>query len=421
MANILTRWFGSKDPKKNLGTTINPVGLQRSRQNVQSWRNAVIEAEQAYNPYRVKMQRLFADNILNGHVSACVEYRKNLTLLRDFELLVNGEESEYLETLFSAKWFYELISYCLDAKFYGYSLISLGDIVDSKFNEISLIKRENISPDRLVVSKFEYTLTGESFTEKPYDLFHIWVDTPSENGHSRCGYGILYKVALYEIFCRNLIGFNMDATELFGMPIRWGKTTKTEESERQAFQDAIQYMGSAGWIVTDMMDEIQLIANGQSGNSYMIYENLEQRCEKKISKVILGHADAMDSIAGKLGNDTGESPAKKAIENIKTLDGKFIEEIVNNQLIPKLRKIGFNIPENVEFKYSNSHEEFEEMERKVNFNKTFAEVAQTMKNAGLQMDAKYFENETGIPTTQVVQLGQPISNSIKNKLNEIYK
>lgn len=422
MANILTRWFGSTDAKKNVGTSIVPQGLQRTKQDVSKWRNAVVEAEQSYNPFRVKMQTLYADTVLNGHVTACLEFRKNLTLLRDFEILVNDVESEDLEIIFESKWFSELVNYILDAKFYGYSLISLGDVIDSQFKELTLVKRENISPDRMNVSMFQYGITGINFTEKPYNTWHIYASTPSDNGHSRCGYGLLYKVAMYEILCRNLIGYNSDSAELFGMPLRIGKTHKTDETERQAFADMLQYMGSAGWAITDMQEEIELITNPQSGSGYQIYENLEQRCEKKISKILLGHADAIDSIAGKLGNDNEESPAQKSIENIQTLDGLYVENIVNEQLIPNLRKIGFSIPENAEFKYSNSHEEMENKLHVIDVNTKVATIAQTMKNAGLQMDATYFEEQTGIPTKEVPTQFQPSFNkSVSNKLNAIYR
>src|SRR6185437_11993626 len=52
---------------RNLTYTITPIQLQRLRHDLKMWREAVNEAERAYWPYRVKMQRMFIDNILNGH------------------------------------------------------------------------------------------------------------------------------------------------------------------------------------------------------------------------------------------------------------------------------------------------------------------------------------------------------------------
>ena len=45
-----------------------------------------------------------------------------------------------------------------------------------------------------------------------------------------------------------------------------------------------------------------------------------------------------------------------------------------------------------------------------------------MKNAGLEMDAKYFEEQTGIPSTRATPITtKPFTDSIKNKLEKIYK
>lgn len=416
---LLTRFFGSKDEKKNLAASIVPSSLQRVRQDIISWRTAVAEAEQAYFPFRVKMQKLFVDTVLNGHVTACMEFRKNLTLQRDYRIMQGEVANEDLQKLLNVAWFDNLLSYVLDAQYYGYSLISLGDVTNSSFENMALIRRENVSPDRMIVSPFDYAMIGKSFVEPPYAKWHIYADTPSENGHSKCGYGLLYKVAMYEIICRNLIGYNSDAAELFGMPLRVGKTTKTEEAERKDFADALQYMGSAGWAVIDLQDEIELIANSTGATGFQIYADLEKRCEAKISKIILGHADAMDSTPGKLGGGNENGPAQKAIDTIQNKDGKFTENIINNQIFPKLREIGFMIPEDAVFQFSNDKEAEDYRAKVDNSNKVTADIALTMSQAGLKMAPEYFEERTGIPTTEAPKPKEV--KSIQNKLNELYR
>ncbi|MCC5340651.1 hypothetical protein LMP62_14380, partial [Staphylococcus aureus] len=80
-------------------------------------------------------------------------------------------------------------------------------------------------------------------------------------------------------------------------------------------------------------------------------------------------------------------------------DGAFVEDVVNNTVIPKLIKLGFKIDPTYKFCFTNNEEkEWEEKER-ITTNKAIADIALTMKNAGLEMDAKYFEEQTGIPST----------------------
>jgi phage gp29-like protein len=421
---------GSTDPKRNLTNRIAPVQLQRMRHDVAMWREAVIEAENAWYPHRVKMQRLYIDTILNGHVFSLMERRKDLTLLRDFCFKdPKGDDNEELKKLFDEEWFDLFIGYTLDALYFGYSLISLGDIDADKFTNTSLIRRWNVSPDRLNVPEFIYSLSGTRFAEEPYKDWHIWVPTPSENGVGTCGYGLFYKIALYEIFLRNTLGYNGDFVELFAMPYRVGKTTKTEEAERSELEAAIQNMGSAGWALIDPMDEIEFLENSMAGSGYTAYESLEERCEKKVSKIILGHEDAVSSTPGKLGSGQGEdNPVSSALKDKQVRDGKFVERVINGQLLPKMRNLGFKIPDDIRFEFKNDAEKEAFRAKEDASNKLTAEIAQVMKNAGLKMDPKYFEERTGIKAVEIEEIeteeddeSKAQLEKIKNQLHNLYK
>jgi hypothetical protein len=416
-------WRTMKDPERNLRSYITPVQLQRIRTDVNLWREAITEAEQAWYPHRVRMQRIYMDTVLNGHVAACMSRRKEMTLLKEYKLCdANGEENEEWTKALKKDWFYKYCNYVLDAEFYGYSLIALGDIIDDEFPKLTTIRRFNVSPDRLNVTSYVYSLSGAQFLDDPYRLWHVWVPTPTEIGVSLVGYGLLYKVALYEIICRNVLGFNMDSAELYGMPIRVGRTGKTTESERGEFEAALSKMGNAGYILLDMMDELELMESKQTGQGFKIYESLETRCEKKISKLILGHADALDSTPGKLGAGAGEdNPVSEALKNIQTIDTRFLEHNVNTELLPRLREMGMAIPDDLHFEIKNDQEREEMRRREDASNKATAEIAQTMKSAGLQMDPAYFEERTGIPTTAAPAPEPTLTPGIQNKLKALYK
>jgi post-segregation antitoxin (ccd killing protein) len=417
-------WKGVKDTDKNLRNYITKVQLQRLRHDVQLWREAVVEAEQAWYPHRVRIQRMYLDTILNGHVSACMQRRKNLTLLKDYKLCnEDGVEDENYTKLLKKSWFHLYCNYVLDAQFYGYSLISLGDLVNDDFPDITTIRRFNISPDRLNVTSYVYSLSGAQFMDEPWRKWHVWQPTPTDIGISLVGYGLLYKVAMYEIICRNLLGFNTDAAELYGMPVRVGKTTKTDEDERNNLFTAMLQMGSSGAILMDEMDTLDLVESKGNGQGFKIYPDLEARCEKKISKIILGHADAIDSTPGKLGADQGEhSGVALALNDCQTVDGRMLENNINGELLPRLREMGMNIPDTLHFEIKNDREREEARRSEDENNAVTATIAYTMKQAGLQMDAAYFNERTGIPTT-VSPDPAPTSGfpaKIQNRLNKIY-
>lgn len=400
--------------RRNLTNNISPIQFQRLRVDIKSWRDAITEAEHAYYPHRVLMQRIFQDTILNGHVFSCYDRRKNLTLLRDFKICDDkGNESLELKELFrnnknisftgkelASNWFDNFSHYVLDSIFYGYSLISLGDVENESFSNIELVKRWNVSPDRKVVSPYIYALSGKSWEDEDVKDWHIYVSTPSEVGSSQCGFGLLYKVAPYEILLRNNLGYNADFNEMFNQPLRVGHTTKTDETERAEFEALLRDLGSNAYaMLDDSTDRIEMVESKSIGASYLSYSNFEERAQKIISKIILGHADAMDSVPGKLGTGTEISPAQKSLEDIQVKDGILVSNVVNKMLIPRMIKLGFKFPTNYHFEYSNDKEQKEVNNERQKNNKEEADIALKMKLAGLQMDAEYFTKQTGIPAT----------------------
>ena len=226
-ANTVANEVPNKRSIKDVSSYIYRQQLARLKQDIMSWRKAIDEIEQQWYPHRVKIQQLYNDTVLNGHVEACMSKRKRLTLLKEFEFKgVDGKENEELTKLFRKKWFYNFMNYVLDSHAYRYSLIALGDIVDDKFPKLEIIRRANVSPERLNIPHFLYGINGPEFMnpEAKDDFgnsimdWTAWIDTPSESGINKCGNGYLYKVGLYEIFLRNLLGYNGDFVELYAQP-----------------------------------------------------------------------------------------------------------------------------------------------------------------------------------------------------------
>ena len=427
----ITKWNWFIPQRKNptptdLDSYIAPVQLQRFRQDVMNWRSAMAQAENSWYPHRVDMQRMYYDTILNAQVYACIEKRKNLTMLREWCIIdKEGNEVEEAENIFNGTWFNDFMNYTLEAKLFGYSLVRLGDIVNGNITECTSIRRHNISPDRRNVTQYTYAISGIPFDDEPFSANHIFVSTPSEIGVSPCGYGLLYKVGIYEIMMRNLMGFNGDYIELYGMPTRIAKTTKMQgDPERSALENMMEMMGSRGWAILDPTDELELLSSSAVGSANNPYENLEKRCMAFVSKVLLGHADALDSTSGKLGATQGEeSPTQQALEDIQSVDGRFIQNAINMQLIPKLRGLGFKIPDGVKFCFRNNGELMEAQRRESENNKAFADILQTLKNAGYQVEEKYVSEQLGMPVTQAMPMGMPLGNftsKVQDKLNNIY-
>ncbi len=393
---------------------IMPFQMQRIKQDPDSWRDAGSEAENAWWMHRVKMQQLFIDTKLNGHVLACMNKAKDLVLLKKFEIIVGDVVDEDATKLLETKWFYDLMNYVLDARFYGYSLIGLGDIVNNEFPKLKLVRRWNVSPDRLNLTSIVYSLNGINFTDPSvkdpngnswYD-WSIWVSTPNETGPSRCGYGLLYEVALYEIHLRHLLGFNSDYCEMFAQPFRHLKTDSVGE-ERDKEEEALQNMGSSPYLMTSKDAELDIKDVGKSGEGYKSYDNFENRLERKATKIILGHADAMDSVPGKLGGEQGDdNPIKKALDAVETKQCRIFEHEVNSQIIPKLINLGFPIKPGSRFRFKNDAE-VNEIKEATNKNLlAVAMICKTFSEAGVKPPLDWITKTTGIKM-EAIELPEP--------------
>lgn len=425
-----------------------PLQIQRIRQSIPEWQGCIYEAENAYYPHRFKMQRMFIDSVLEGHSSSCMDKRKRLTKLKDFKIgKMNSsglwDENAQGTLIFkNKKWFSDIVNYGLDAQFYGYTLLQLGDlIIDKKgwnFKNLTILKRWLVSPDRYQYSQIPYQTWGIDFMNDaevddngvPFADWMLYIDTPSDNGSSDCGYGLLYDIALYGIILRNNLAHNADYTQMFAAPYRHIKTPhEYGTTEYNNLEKSAQQMGSFGYLLTSDQEVVEFIT-GNNGTGFQSYADLEIRCQKIISKKILGHADAMDPTPGKLGGGQGakmddSTPIEKALAEIEKTQDEFCLNFLNDTVLPKLRNLGFPIPEDECFYFPNDKEVFTVREKEDAANLQTAIVAQTMKAAGFAMDAKYFEERTGIPTTEVpdpVVEGDNKENAkrIKNQLDLMY-
>ncbi len=435
--NTLLNWWNGPPPTNdkaatNLSGYIAPMQFYRENIDLGSWRSAVSEAERPILPYRVQMQRIFADLVLDAHVSSTWDRRKNLTLLKEFGIF-NGETLDEKATeLFKTDWFNNLMNYALDAKGYGYSLIGMGEMLDFKFPKLRLIKRENVSPDREILSPLVYSPNGEvqfndpSVTDEHGNSFYdwsIWVKTPSETGQSICGYGIFYKIARYEILMRHNLSDNATFNEMFAQPYRALYTNLLNDEEKLRAETQLQSMGATGYGIFPRDSEFKFIDGGSAGNGYKSYDNFDERLEKKISKLILGHEDAMAGTPGKLGSQQGEdSPVYQALEDIEVIDNNFIENLVNNQLIPKLQNIGFSIKPGLKFKFKNNKEVEEVKEKQTALNTKVASYLLQLSNAGYKVDPTQVEELTGLKITAVgTETPEQLGQKTKDALTNLYK
>ena len=88
-----------------------------------------------------------------------------------------------------------------------------------------------------------------SFNEKPYRYWCVFADSGS--------LGLLSQVASHAIWKKNTLGFWARYTELFGMPVRIGRTDIYDTTKRTNMSNMLKNMTSGAWGTFDKNDLIE--------------------------------------------------------------------------------------------------------------------------------------------------------------------
>ena len=375
-----------------------PTQLYRSRQDISQWRAALTSAESIYSPQRYLLYRCYNDIVLDAHLTAAINQRKNLTLSKEFEVKVNDEEDEELCKLIKTKWFRDFLDYSLDSIFYGYSLIQFDSLVEDTFKAVELIPREYVKPEFHIVTNSYADLEGADYLENPYKNWCIGV------GRER-DLGLLMKAAPLVIWKKNALGAWAEYAEVFGVPLRIGKTNVRDEETRANMEGFLKNLGTSSYGVFDTDDLIEIVDSGKS-DAYQVFDMMIARCNSEISKLILGQTATMDekSFVG------SAEVQERVLKNVAFNDEFFIEGVLNYQLVPMMQRLGI-FPPNTKIKV-----ETEEELSLLDQSKIDIELIKTGK---FTFSAEYLDEKYGSEVIEVME--QNSVENIKNRLDNLYK
>ena len=303
----------------------------RQREDVGDWRHALLLAESADHPDRTEIIKIFKDVDLDGHITGIVSSIKNKIKSKPF-MIVNakGELDEDKTALFEKEWFFKFIDFIVEAPFWGYSLVQLGNIKDDGFPDIEMIPREYVVPERELVKKdlFEGTnRNGQNaffYNELPLRDWFIFIGEKKDMG-------LFNKATPHALSKKNMFTEMWEYAELFGMPIRKGHTDLNDPERRKNMENMVRQMGSAPWAVLDKDDVIDFVERQSSDPSNVFIQPIKLSNEE-ISKAFAGQVATFDekSFVG-----SAEVQERMFNEFIITFmrNTKFI---INNQLITRM-------------------------------------------------------------------------------------
>lgn len=309
-----------------------------TQKDIASWRRAWQMAINVETPRRAFLYDLYADSLVDGHLTGCIEQRKSKTLGRPFRLLgAEGEENAEATALLEREWFYDFLSIALDSIFWGHSLIEMGEVTrDDKgprFDSATLIPRKHVVPEYGVLLRepSDDIPQGIPYRSGDYARWLVEVGKPYD-------LGLLLRCAPYYISKKNMGAFWDTFGEIFGMPMRIANTSATNKADIARIEEVMDNMGAAFWGVFPEDTKISFQESSR-GDAYNVYDKRLDRCDKEISKILLSQTMTIDN-----GSSLSQSEVHLEIfDHICASDAKRIGYIINDRLLPLMVSSGFPV------------------------------------------------------------------------------
>lgn len=314
--------------------------LARTRQDIAKWRTALTQAENPERPRRQALIKLYADLVLDNHLSGIMDLRTRKSKHTSFRVLERetGEPDWDKTDLIEKEWFYEVIEYILESIYYGHSLIELtfeppfmsqDKIKLAKtVSETTLIPRVHVIPEWGQVRINENDDNGFPYRGVP--AYNI-VEAGKKNS-----LGLLAKAAPSVIYKKNAMAAWSEYCEIFGMPLRVGKTTSRDQAHLDKIENALRDMGSAAYALVNDTDTIEFIESTK-GDAYNVYDKLIDRANSELSKLIISVTMLSDNGSSKSQSEVHERVA----DDIVIADRFLLKFIINDKLFPILVANGY--------------------------------------------------------------------------------
>jgi hypothetical protein len=331
----------SKNSKVIQPLNISIKQIQRSSQDIDSWRNALKSFDSLTNPNRVKLYDLLDDISLDGQIEAT--WGKRVDAISNTPLIFSndGKEDEQINKLLTCPDMTSLMKDIHSTIAFGYTLIQINDIIYNEDEEqyhilYSLIDRRHVHPEpgfECVSIEQNQATKDFLYKEQPLSDYMLYMGDYKDKG-------LLFKAAQYVIYKRGGYGDWAQFVECFGMPFREMTYDEYDEATRVKLEEMLKNWGAFGYMLHPKNSELTLhSATATSGTS--VYKELTDACDASISKTILGNT--LTTEQGSSGTQALGSVHLSVEEEKKNSDRLFVLSILNTQFKAILKRFGFKV------------------------------------------------------------------------------
>ncbi|MEO2064479.1 MAG: DUF935 family protein [Christiangramia sp.] len=373
----------AKDIKKVTNLMVDVVRRQRRlwRKEIKDWQAARFALYHSETPRTYPMQEVYDDIMLDGHLTGITGNRTLRTTNKDYIFTIDGVKDDKLtEFIKDQEWFETLIEKAHESVYRGYSLLWVEEYEKGEIKKLQLIPRGLVIPEKKVLLYSFDSDTGIDFSEIDdillYAQFYDHI-------------GLLEKAAVYTILKRHSWGSWDEFEELFGIPIRIAKIASQSETVKNEVAGWLEEMGSAPYGVFPIGTEVDIKENSKSDAFNVFYKKIEA-LDKELSKLVLHQTMTTENGSSKAQGTVHEN----TLEEVIYADEKKMLAFLNKRLVPAMRKLGYNIPENAKIS----------VEKTTDPNKQINIDGVLMKN-GYVLSKQYVEETYGVEVDATPQPG----------------
>jgi len=320
-----------KKPGTETEIIINELNIRsadRSRKDISYWRTAHISAESVYYPNRSRLYDLYADVVLDGHLSGIVAKRIDAVLNKELHFEKEGVSVPGMDALIRSLAFRHIMRTIMETQLWGVSGLEFlpGDKLIC-----TDIPRKHIKPELGIIAYEQGGTEGISYTAIP----NIWVMGEKD------ALGLLLKCAPYYLYKRGGLGDWAQYIELFGQPVRVIKYDSYDEQTKIELKEILDNSGSSLAMMIPRQADFEL----KDGKSTNCDGNLQlsfiKAMNDEMSITVLGNTETTTSSSA-----SGYAQSKVHLEQqyeITKSDIVYTTAMLNDQqFLSILRSYGYD-------------------------------------------------------------------------------
>lgn len=369
---------GNAGKKAQDKITLNDIRINtvnRSKKDIEGWRNAHKAAEVVGNPNRVRLYDLYDDVLLDGHLSGVIQKRIDQVLNKEVQYIgADGKRVDAMDALIRSSTFRGIMLAIMETTFWGTTGLEFVSGPELQYHQIP---RKHIKPELGIISFEQNSTQGVAYADFPM----VWV---MGNPHDL---GLLLKCAPYAIYKRDAMADWANYIEIFGQPVRVVKYDAYDEQTKIELKEVLDESGSSLALMIPKQAEFDMKDGKQSNGNGELQETFKNALNQEMSIIVVGNTETTTN--GKTGSQAKSKVHSEQQNEIVKSDLYYTAYMLSEPRFQKiLKSYGWPVQEGGRFQFKKDID--------INYLSERITIDKEIATLGVPLDDDYFYNTYGI-------------------------